>query len=54
MFRTVQTFIWCVRYFFVYSMNNIIIYIVYIINKYSEKLGSAMSAEEPIEVHSRL
>lgn len=40
MFRTVQSFIWFVRYFFVYGMNNIIIYIVYIINKHSEQLGS--------------
>lgn len=54
MFLTVQSFIWFVRYFFVYGMNNTIIYIVYIINKHSEQLGSPMGAEEPIAVHSRL
>ncbi|MNK19444.1 hypothetical protein D3C87_376650 [compost metagenome] len=51
MFRMVRSFIWFVRYFFAYGINNIIIYII---NKHSEQVGSPMGAEKPIAVHSRL
>ena len=53
MCRMVRSFIWFVRYFFAYGINNIIIYIVYIINKYSEQSVDAMSMDAPTVKHCR-